>query len=271
MRPGVTRAHNVEFPQPVLDRLAGKRFALVDFDATELQKIVTMLEEIGAFSRPINGAQFQANGSLLHSFDICICELCGLPLDDDSSLPSDRVDKPCLLVGRLEEILRQNLKHQRSARDFLVKPWHPNDLLLRSFHLLQVSVATQAGDVSAVDPTVIIADDDATTTTLIAALLRKHQVKSVIARDGGEAIQAIYQSHAQAMVLDVNMPKLDGFEVLQAIRQGAAVAPIKVAMLTSRQQETDIVRAFGLGADDYVVKPFNPLELVSRIKRLLRN
>jgi two-component system, OmpR family, response regulator len=118
---------------------------------------------------------------------------------------------------------------------------------------------------------VIIADDDATTTTLIAALLRKHQVKSVIARDGGEAIQAINQSHAQAMVLDVNMPKLDGFEVLQAIRQGAAVAPIKVAMLTSRQQETDIVRAFGLGADDYVVKPFNPLELVSRIKRLLRN
>jgi DNA-binding response OmpR family regulator len=174
-------------------------------------------------------------------------------------------------VGTLEQILRLNLNDTHRARDFLVKPWHPHDLLLRSFHLLQRSGSADADNDSARDPTVVIADDDATTTTLIAALLRKHQVKSVIARDGGEAIQAANDSRAQAMVLDVNMPKFDGFEVLQAIRQGAAVAPIKVAMLTSRQQETDIVRAFGLGADDYVVKPFNPLELVSRIKRLLRN
>ena len=63
------------------------------------------------------------------------------------------------------------------------------------------------------------------------------------------------------------MPGMDGFEVLAAIRQAAL--PVKVIMLTARQHERDVLRGFGLGADDYVVKPFNPLELAARLKRLL--
>lgn len=271
MRPAATDSHKVELPQPVLDGLAGKRFALIDFDTPELEMIVAMLDGIGAFSRPIDGAQLRSNITLLDSFDICICELSRPRLDDEASVPCDRADKPSLLVGTPKEILRLNVSYQQIRCDFLIKPWHPHDLLLRSFHLLQGSGPTRVGELSTIDPSVIIADDDPTTTTLIGALLRNHQVKSIVARDGQEALQAVNDSHAKAMVLDVNMPKLNGFEVLQAVRNGAGGAPIRVAMLTSRQQETDIVRAFGLGADDYVVKPFNPLELVSRVKRLLRN
>lgn len=272
MRSGASNWRDgVELPQLVLDRLAGKRFALIDFESLELKAILTMLDEIGAFSRAVDSGQIRTYPSVLDAFDICVCGLSHLPVDDELRMPFDSAGKPVLLVGTLEEILRQSLQHQRGTRDFLVKPWHPHDLLLRSFHLLQEAGPIESGYASTMEPTVIIADDDATTTSLIAALLRKHQVKSVIARDGGEAIQAVNNSQAQVMVLDVNMPKLDGFEVLQTIKHSPAVAPIKVAMLTSRQQETDIVRAFGLGADDYVVKPFNPLELVSRVKRLLRN
>lgn len=271
MSSGASNEHGgVDLTQPVLDRLAGKRFALIDFEALELKAILKILDKIGAFSRAMDSSQIRKPPSVLDSFDICVCELSQLSSDDELCEPCDNPGKPELLVGTLEEILRQSLKHQRGMRDFLVKPWHPHDLLLRSFHLLREAAPGGSGDASTTEPTVIIADDDATTTTLIAALLRKHRVKSVIARDGGEAIQAVNNSHAQVMVLDVNMPKLNGFEVLQTIKH-SAVAPIKVAMLTSRQQETDIVRAFGLGADDYVVKPFNPLELVSRVKRLLRN
>jgi CheY-like chemotaxis protein len=269
---GASNGHvSIELPHPVLDRVAGKRFALLDFEALELKMILATLDEIGAFSRAMGSAQIRTHPLVLDSFDICVCELSGLPIDDELYTCCGSSGRPALLVGTLEEILCQSLKHQRGPRDFLVKPWHPHDLLLRSFYLLQGAAPKESGDVSGVEPTVIIADDDATTTTLIAALLRKHQVKSIVARDGGEAIQAVNNSRAQVMVLDVNMPKLNGFEVLQTIKRGTAVAPIKVAMLTSRQQETDIVRAFGLGADDYVVKPFNPLELVSRVKRLLRN
>jgi CheY-like chemotaxis protein len=260
-----------ELPQLLLNQLAGKRFALIGFESLELKAILAMLDEIGAFSRAIDSAQIRSHPSVLDSFDICVCELSNLPINDEQWMPCESTGNPVLLVGTLEEILRQNLKHQHVLRDFLVNPWHPHDLLLRSFHLLQLSGLTDSAKASTAEPTVIIADDDATTTTLIAALLRKHQVKSVIARDGREAIHAVNNSRAQVMVLDVNMPKVNGFEVLQTIKRGAAVASIKVAMLTSRQQETDVVRAFGLGADDYVVKPFNPLELVSRVKRLLRN
>jgi DNA-binding response OmpR family regulator len=71
----------------------------------------------------------------------------------------------------------------------------------------------------------------------------------------------------QAAVLDVNMPGMDGFEVLAAIRQ--ADLPLKVIMLTARQHERDVLRGFELGADDYVVKPFNPMELAARLKRFL--
>ena len=269
MSSGASYGHDgVELPRPVLDRLAGKRFALIDFEAPQLKAILRMLDEIGAFSRAVESAQIRTHLAVLDAFDIYVCELSHLP--DELCIPCDSAGKPALLVGTLEEILRQSLKHQRGTRDFLVKPWHPHDLMLRCFHLLQEAGPLGSGYASTVEPMVIIADDDATTTTLIAALLSKHRVKSVIARDGGEAIRAVNNSHAQVMVLDVNMPKLNGFEVLQTIKH-CAVAPIKVAMLTSRQQETDIVRAFGLGADDYVVKPFNPLELVSRVKRLLRN
>ena len=70
-----------------------------------------------------------------------------------------------------------------------------------------------------------------------------------------------------AVVLDVNMPGMDGFQVLAAIRHAAL--PVKVIMSTARQNESDVLRGFELGADDYVVKPFNPLELVARLKRLL--
>jgi len=87
------------------------------------------------------------------------------------------------------------------------------------------------------------------------------------AADGLEAIAAARRLKPQVAVLDVNMPGMDGFEVLAAIR--AEGIPSRVVLLTARQQETDVIRGFTLGADDYVVKPFSPMELVARLKRLL--
>ncbi len=100
-------------------------------------------------------------------------------------------------------------------------------------------------------------------------MLSKDQLKILVARDGGEAIEVARNSCAQAMLLDVNLPKVNGFEVLKIVKGEEATRQIKVAMLTARQAEIDIVRAFSLGADDYVVKPFKQLELVARLSRLL--
>jgi DNA-binding response OmpR family regulator len=85
--------------------------------------------------------------------------------------------------------------------------------------------------------------------------------------DGVEALRIVREICPRAAVLDVNMPGMNGFEILATIRREAL--PVKVVLLTARRQEADILRGFQLGADDYVIKPFNPMELAARLKRLL--
>ena len=102
---------------------------------------------------------------------------------------------------------------------------------------------------------------------LVRTALENFGMDCDTAADGALAIEAIRELRPHAAVLDVNMPNMDGFEVLAAVRREEM--PLRVLLLTARQQENDIIRGFTLGADDYVVKPFSPMELVARLKRLL--
>jgi DNA-binding response OmpR family regulator len=72
------------------------------------------------------------------------------------------------------------------------------------------------------------------------------------------------------VILDVKMPGMDGFEVLERLRRTPAFSAVPIIMLTSMGSEADVVRGFQLGADDYVLKPFSPVELSARVWRLLR-
>jgi DNA-binding response OmpR family regulator len=117
-------------------------------------------------------------------------------------------------------------------------------------------------------PSVLLADDDPIVLALLRTILRNYGMQCQTAENGHEALRAIRESKPHVAVLDVSMPELDGYEVLTAIREENL--PTLVVMLSARQQETDILKGFQLGADDYLIKPFNPLELVARVKRLLR-
>jgi DNA-binding response OmpR family regulator len=114
---------------------------------------------------------------------------------------------------------------------------------------------------------VLVADDDSTVLALVRAALENFGMECHLAADGLKALDAARRLRPQAAILDVNMPGMDGYEVLSAIR--ADNLPMRVMLLTARQQESDIIRGFTLGADDYVVKPFSPMELVARLKRLV--
>jgi len=81
-------------------------------------------------------------------------------------------------------------------------------------------------------------------------------------------LHAIRETKPHVAVLDLSMPEPDGYEVLTAIREENL--PTLVVILSARQRESDILKGFQLGADDYLIKPFSPLELVARVKRLLR-
>jgi DNA-binding response OmpR family regulator len=115
---------------------------------------------------------------------------------------------------------------------------------------------------------VLVADDDPLILTVVGSTLENYGMKCRQVKNGEEAARVIRETLPQIAVLEVNMPGMDGYEVLSAIR--AENLPVIVVLLTARQREADVLRGFQLGADDYLVKPFNPLELVARLKRLVR-
>jgi len=114
---------------------------------------------------------------------------------------------------------------------------------------------------------ILVADDDRELLDLLGFALQRAGFEIVQASDGEQAL-ARFQEHLPSLVLlDAAMPKLDGLEVCRRLRAQSAVP---IIMLTVRNQEEDILRAFDLGADDYVTKPFSPKQLVARIKATLR-
>lgn len=117
--------------------------------------------------------------------------------------------------------------------------------------------------------TILICDDDELLVDLLEYRLAARGFRVLVARDGGEAMAMIAQQAPDAIVLDAMMPVMDGYQVLRRLRGDAATAAIPVIMLTARKQERDIVGALELGASDYLVKPFIPEELMTRLTRLL--
>jgi DNA-binding response OmpR family regulator len=114
---------------------------------------------------------------------------------------------------------------------------------------------------------VLVADDDADLRELIAFTLSQAGYLVIKASDGPAAVRQFAEEVPDLVVLDINMPGLSGFQVCEAIR---ARSRVPVMMLTVRGEEEDLVRALGLGADDYLTKPFSPRTLLARIRALLR-
>jgi DNA-binding response OmpR family regulator len=115
--------------------------------------------------------------------------------------------------------------------------------------------------------TILIADDDADVRRLIAGLLERSGHRVLEASDGREALRLLYARHPALVILDVRMPALDGWQVLERIRD---VSDVPVLMLTDQGEELDRVRGLRAGADDYVPKPFGRQELLARVEALLR-
>jgi DNA-binding response OmpR family regulator len=115
--------------------------------------------------------------------------------------------------------------------------------------------------------TILIVEDDRNTAALVATYLEREGFLTVLVHDGGQALQTAGECSPVAVILDVMLPNLDGWEICRAIRKASDVP---VLMLTSREEEVDRVAGLSMGADDYVVKPFSPRELVERVKAILR-
>lgn len=118
---------------------------------------------------------------------------------------------------------------------------------------------------------ILVVDDDADLRGLIAYALRQAGYLVVEAADGAAALAAYECEEPALVILDVNLPRLSGFEVCRTIRQRSpAPGGTPVMMLTVRGAEEDVVQGLDLGADDYLTKPFSPRALLARVRALLR-
>lgn len=120
-----------------------------------------------------------------------------------------------------------------------------------------------------VRPIVLVADDDPDILALVAFRLERAGYEVVRARDGEEAVQTALERRPDLAVLDVMMPRVDGYEATRQLREHAETSRMPIILLTARVQEGDIARGFEVGADDYVKKPFSPQELGARVQAVL--
>jgi two-component system phosphate regulon response regulator PhoB len=117
---------------------------------------------------------------------------------------------------------------------------------------------------------ILVVDDEADIVALVAYHLAKAGYRVSTAANGSDALASARQERPALVVLDLMLPGLSGYEVLEHLRAAEATRDIAVLMLTARREEPDRIRGLSLGADDYLTKPFSPQELVLRVGAILR-
>jgi DNA-binding response OmpR family regulator len=116
---------------------------------------------------------------------------------------------------------------------------------------------------------VLVADDDADILALVAFRLERSGYEVLLATDGEEALRLAVEESPDLAVLDVMMPKMDGYEVTRRIRDNESTSRLPIILLTARAQQSDVDQGMLAGADDYVKKPFSPQELRARVQAVL--
>ena len=117
---------------------------------------------------------------------------------------------------------------------------------------------------------ILIVDDDREIVRLLRSYLQRERYAVSVAYDGESALHALRRESPQLMLLDLMLPDKDGWEITRTVRGDEMLADTLIIMLTARVEDTDKIVGLELGADDYVTKPFNPREVVARVRALLR-
>ncbi len=117
---------------------------------------------------------------------------------------------------------------------------------------------------------ILVVDDDKQIARLIRSYLEQAGYQVIVAYDGETALHALRRESPDLVVLDLMLPDRDGWDITRTVRTDPALAATPIIMVTARVEDTDKIVGLELGADDYVTKPFNPRELVSRVRAILR-
>jgi DNA-binding response OmpR family regulator len=203
-------------------------------------------------------------------FDALIVNECAL--STQAALRRPQWVVPAVFIGSRSSLPAFS-KLPARACDFLIAPWDAEEVLVRANRLISKAAPPQpAPDPQRTlkrRPRVLVADDDPAIVSIISEVFEQSGLECEIARCGKQALEAVHRHLPDAIVLDVNMLDLDGFEVLKRLRGNIVTNEIPILLLTARRDRTDITLGFESGANDYVIKPFKPWELVERVNKIM--
>jgi DNA-binding response OmpR family regulator len=247
----------------VSNPLAGQRVALIGLEPSELVALSAAIERADAFSRSLSPECVLASPGCLHAFDVLVCKAPGtdgselLRAVSAADVPQVRLGWPEGIAGRIN-----------GSACALSAENGPDEILLRASMLLERKNADLPSARADGEPTVVIIDDDPIAASFVSNALRSYASECQIAGDGQSALRIISTVRPHLIVLDVNIPSPNGFQVLDLVKRDKATRDAQVLLVTGRQRQADIMEGFRLGADDYMIKPFTALELVARLGRL---
>ena len=116
---------------------------------------------------------------------------------------------------------------------------------------------------------ILIVDDEPNIVISLEFLMRREGFEVLVARDGEEALRNIKEQQPDLVLLDVMMPKVNGFDVCKQVRNDPALAGMRIIMLTAKGREAEIAKGLALGADGYITKPFSTRDLAVQVRNLL--
>jgi len=260
-------AVDASIPSALSEALSGKCVAIVDLPASETQRLCVALERARAKAIFFESAGAADRNALAHCDLVVTYVRPGRVVDPSSAVAGC----PNIFVGNHDVLMALGPAVQAMTAEFLMDSWQPEEALVRLGMALMRGTPRHARAAPPVAAggriRVLLADDDPIVLSQVRTALENYGIEGHVAVDGLQALEAARRLRPQVAILDVNMPGMDGYEVLTAIRRDNL--PVRVVLLTARRQESDIVRGFTLGADDYMVKPFSAMELVARLQRLV--
>jgi CheY-like chemotaxis protein len=262
--------------QIIQESLAGRRFALMGFGAAENDSIIAALGTVRGIGHVVGSVPNIPGLNSLSGFDACIVNASAAGVDERPS-PIEMIAhsrKPAVIIGSFEELVMRVAAIADPHREFILRPCQPEDLLLRAYRVLRFADRAEVAiRLSGRDGgwRAVVADDDATSIVMISSILKHFHYECEIAHDGEEAVYLARKNRPDLMLLDVAMPRMNGFEALTALRSNVPTRRTPIILVSAHRDEAEVVKGFSLGADDYVTKPFNSGELIARIGRVLRS
>ncbi len=177
--------------------------------------------------------------------------------------------KPALMVGDRDVLSALAPRGQGALRELVPAPWTSDDLIWRAATLLGRIRESRGRQSRNSTRKRVIIGDESPARAIVHGVLAQEGMECQVADNGVDVLSLAKSMQADAVIADVNLPGLDGFQILAEIRRDPVLKDAAVILVTARQTEADVLRGFGLGVDDYVTRPFSPMELAARLKRCL--